>query len=68
MKGHIVQRGKRSWRLKFDAERDPATGKRKIQYHTFRGTKRAAETKLAELITSVGKGDYVRWVHSCGHA
>jgi integrase len=59
MKGHLRQRGKRSWRLKFDTERDSATGQRKIQYFTFRGTKREAQTKLAELIASVGKGDYV---------
>src|SRR5262245_57762796 len=59
MKGHITQRGKRSWRLKFDAGRDPVTGKRKIQYHTFRGTKREAQIKLAELIAAVGSGQYV---------
>jgi integrase len=59
MKGHIRQRGKHSWRLKFDAERDTATRKRKIQYVTFRGTKREAQNKLAELIAAVGKGSYV---------
>ena len=58
MKGHIQRRGKNSWRLKFDAGRE-ANGKRKIQYHTFRGTKREAQTKLAELIASVGTGVYV---------
>ena len=59
MKGHIRQRGKRSWELKFDTGRDPATGKRKVQYHSFKGTKREAQLKLAELIASVGKGAYV---------
>ena len=59
MKGHIRQRGKRSWELKFDAGRDPATGKRQVQYHSFKGTKREAQLKLAELIASVGKGAYV---------
>jgi integrase len=59
MKGHIRQRGKRSFELKFDAGRDPATGARKIQYISFKGTKREAQVKLAELITSVGKGAYV---------
>jgi integrase len=59
MRGHIRQRGKRSWELKFDAGRDPATGERKIQYVSFRGTKREAQVKLAALIASVGKGDYV---------
>jgi integrase len=59
MKGHIRQRGKRSFELKFDAGRDPATGERKIQYISFKGTKREAQNRLAGLIASVGKGAYV---------
>jgi len=59
MKGHIQQRGKNSWRLKFDAGRDEKTGKRKTQFHTFRGTKRQAQIKLAELIASVSQAKYV---------
>ena len=35
------------------------TGKRKIQYHTFRGTKREAQIKLAELIAAVDQSKYV---------
>ena len=59
MKGHIQQRGKNSWRLKFDAGRDGKTGERKIQYVTFRGSKRQAQVKLAELIASVAQAKYV---------
>ncbi|MGE0117653.1 MAG: tyrosine-type recombinase/integrase [Dongiaceae bacterium] len=59
MKGHIRQRGKKSWELKFDAGRDPATGARQIQYVSFRGTKREAQVKLAELIAAVSKSEYV---------
>ena len=59
MKGHIQQRGKNSFRLKFDADRDEKTGKRKTQFHTFRGTKRQAQVKLAELIASVAQAKYV---------
>jgi integrase len=59
MKGHIQQRGKTSWRLKFDAGRDEKTGERKIQYHTFHGTKRQAQVRLAELIASVAQAKYV---------
>ena len=59
MKGHISKRGKTSWRLKSDGDPDPRTGKRKIQYHTFRGTKREAETKLALLIAETARGEYV---------
>jgi integrase len=59
MKGHIRQRGKHSWELKFDAGRDPATGKRIIQYQSFKGTKREAQIKLASLIASVDQGSFV---------
>ncbi len=59
MKGHVQQRGKHSFRLKFDAGRDERTGKRKTQFVTFRGTKRQAQTKLAELIASVAQAKYV---------
>jgi integrase len=58
MKGNITKRGKNSWRLKFDAGRND-DGERKIQYHTFRGTKREAQNKLTELMASVGQGSYV---------
>jgi integrase len=59
MRGNITQRGKGSWRLKFDLGIDPVTKKRKTAYHTFRGTKRQAENKLAELINDVDKVQYV---------
>ena len=60
MRGSVQNRGKNSWRLKFDAGRDAATGKRNIQYITFHGNKREAQLKLAELITAVGKDSYVK--------
>jgi integrase len=59
MRGSITKRGKNSWRLKFDLGIDPTTKKRKTAYHTFRGTRRQAESKLAELITAVDKSEYV---------
>ena len=58
MKGNITRRGTNSFRLKFDAGRDEKTGKRKTQFHTFRGTKRQAQIKLAELIASVAQDNY----------
>ena len=58
MRGHIRPRGKFSWQLKIDIGRD-AAGKRQTEFHTFRGTKREAQQKLAELIAAVGKGAYV---------
>jgi integrase len=57
--GHVRRRGAKSWELKFDVGRDPGTGKRNIQYHSFKGSKKQAEIKLAELITSVSAGSYV---------
>src|SRR6202049_1108761 len=59
MRGNITRRGKNSWRLKFDAGRDEKTGERKTQFHTFRGTKRQAQVKMAELITAVDQSKYV---------
>lgn len=59
MKGSMRKRGAWSWELKFDVGKDPVTGKRQIQYHSFRGTKREAQAKLSELLAAVGRGDYV---------
>src|ERR671911_2277066 len=59
MRGNITQRGERSFRLKFDAARDPATGKRLTRFVTFRGTKREAQKKLASLISQVSDGSYI---------
>lgn len=63
MTGHIRRRGENSWELKFDAGRDDKTGRRITQYHSFRGTKKEAQYKLAELVASVGKGAYVERSH-----
>ena len=59
MRGHIRRRGEGTWELKFDAGRDDKTGKRLTRFHSFRGTKREAQVKLAELISSISAGSYV---------
>ncbi len=59
MKGCIVQRSKGSWRLLFDAGRDPETGKRRQKSITVRGTKNDAERKLREMLHSLETGGYV---------
>ncbi len=59
MKGCIVQRSKGSWRLLFDAGRDPETGKRRQRSVTVRGTKKEAERKLREMLHSLELGSYV---------
>jgi integrase len=58
--GHIRRRGKSSWEIKFDVGPDPRTGRRETRYHSFRGTKREAQVKLAELVAAVGKGSYAQ--------
>ena len=59
MRGNVTQRGERSFRLKFDAGGDLATGKRLTRFVTFRGTKREAQKELARLISQVSDGSYI---------
>jgi integrase len=57
MRGNITRRGKSSWRLKFDLERD--NGERRIHYTTVRGTRKNAEAELARLLNDVHRGTHV---------
>ena len=59
MTGHVRRRGKNSFELKFDAGRDPVTGKRHIRYSSFKGTKRAAELELARLVSEHDAGNSI---------
>jgi integrase len=59
MRGTIIRRGKQSWRLKFDAGRDPLTGKRDTRYLTVRGTRRNAESELARVLHELETGALV---------
>ncbi len=59
MKGHIQQRGLKTWRLKFDIDRDPGTGKRLTRFVTFHGSKREAQSELARLIAAVKSGNFI---------
>src|SRR5262245_55469792 len=58
MKGHIRERSPGHWAIVIDVE-DPATGKRKRKWHSFRGSKREAQRECARLIASIGQGTYV---------
>ncbi len=58
MKGHIRKRGKRSWAVVIDLGCD-ANGKRRQKWHTVHGAKRDAQRELADLLSSLNKGDYV---------
>jgi integrase len=58
MKGHIRERSPGHWAIVIDV-RDPQTGKRRRKWHSFKGTKREAQVKRAELITALSHGSYV---------
>jgi integrase len=58
MKGHIRERSPGHWAIVIDV-RDPQTGKRRRKWHSFRGTKREAQVKKAELIAALSQGSYV---------
>ena len=58
MRGSIQRRGKSSWRLVFDLERDH-TGKRNQKTVTFRGAKREAEAELSRILAEIENGGFV---------
>ena len=60
MRGHIKKRGKDSYSIVLELGRDPATGKRKQQWVTVKGTKKEAEKKLSELLSQMDNGTYVK--------
>ena len=60
MRGHIKQRSKGSWSIVLDLGRDPSTGKRRQQWVTVRGSKKAAEKKLTELQGQVDSGAFIK--------
>jgi integrase len=58
MKGHIRERSPGHWAIVIDI-RDPASGKRKRRWHSFKGTKREAQVECARLITEREGGAYI---------
>jgi integrase len=58
MKGHIRERSPGHYAIVIDL-RDPATGKRKRKWHSFAGTKRAAQIECARLISEMQGGGYI---------
>jgi integrase len=57
MTGHVRRRGSHSWELKYEIGTDALTGKRRIRYVAFKGTKRAAELELARLVAQNASGE-----------
>ena len=60
MRGHITKRGHDSYTIVINLGRDPATGKRKQQWVSVKGTKRDAEKRLSELLSQLDNGVYVK--------
>ncbi len=60
MRGSIRKRSEDSWTLIFDAGRDPATGKRRQQWVSFKGTKKAAGEELTRLLREIDTGGFVK--------
>ena len=60
MKGSIRQRSKGSWEICIDTGRDPATGKRMRHFESVKGTKKAVQQRMHELLHALEQGAYVR--------
>src|SRR5262245_34775957 len=58
-RGHIRRRGKKSWEIKFDGDRDSASGKRRIYYRSFKGTRKEAESEAMRLMASISTGQFL---------
>jgi len=55
MRGNITNRGRRSWRIKFDVGVD-ANGRRKTRYVTVKGKRQDAERELTKLLAAADAG------------
>lgn len=60
MKGHLQRRGPTTWRLYVEVPRDPTTNARRQYTQTFHGTRRAAESALAQFVTEAIAGRYTK--------
>jgi integrase len=58
MRGHIRERSPGHWSIVLDL-RDPITNRRRRKWHSFKGTKRAAQLECARLIAQMQGGGYV---------
>ena len=60
MRGHIEKRGKDSYSIVLDVGTDPATGRRRQQRVSIKGTKKNAEKRLSELLHQLDNGIFIR--------
>ena len=59
MRGHVQQRGPRTWRLKVYVGRSSADGRKHYVERTVDGSKREAERELARLVVEVDEGRHL---------
>lgn len=57
--GHLEKRAKGGWNIILELERDPSTKRRKRKKVPFNGTKPAANTEMARLITLYENGGHI---------
>ena len=60
MRGHITKRGKDSYSVVIELEKDAVTGKRKQHWESVKGNKKAAEKRLSELINQLDNGIFIK--------
>ena len=60
MRGHIVKRYKGSYSIVLNLGVNPATGKRKQQWISVKGTKKEAEKRLSELLHQLDTGTFMK--------
>ncbi len=60
MRGYIKKRGKDSYSLAISMGKDANSGKYKYQWITVKGTKKDADTKLAEILHQKDTGTFIK--------
>jgi integrase len=58
MRGHLIRRGERSWRLKYDLDAGP-TGVRQTRYVTLKGTRAQAQAEANKILAGIAAGQHV---------
>lgn len=58
MKGHIRERSPGHWAIVIE-QKDPATGKRRRKWHSFRGGRREAQKECTRLLSEIDRGEYI---------
>jgi integrase len=57
--GHLRQRSRGSWEIRYSLGRDPATGRQRVATTTIRGDRRAAEKEMRRLLRTIDDGSHV---------